>query len=130
MIKFQHTKHKALWDMIITLLHDANQDISSVARLKYEAFNRLYPGESHLPTSICYACEYDEDIIDMFTEENQPEPCENCPLLWPDNKLCDEENNSLYSSFLYACHINDRQKAIKIAEDIRDCPVREGVDVE
>ena len=128
MIKFEHTKHKALWNMIIDVLHDYSIDIYSAADVKREAFDRLYPGEKE-PEATCYACEYDEAVNDTFTEENQPDPCDNCPLLWPEDKCCDD-NDSLFDIFLAACRRGDRLTAIRAAKYIRDCPVKENVETE
>ena len=128
MIKFEHTKHKVLWDTIITLLHDyTREDISSAAELKMDAFKKLYP-ECDEPMCTCYACEYDENINDTFTDENRPEDCANCPLLWPDEKICDD-NDSLYGIFLAACRRGDRLTAIRAAKYIRDCPVKENIEI-
>ena len=128
MIKFQHTKHRALWGMIISMLLDLDKDISSAAKLKLDAFDELYAGYDE-PLCTCYACAYDEDINDMFPDENRPEDCVNCPLSWPDDKVCDI-SDSLYANFVDACHNKDRKAAVKYAIDIRDCPVKKDVETE
>lgn len=129
MIIFEHTKHKALWDAIIALLHDNAQEyVFSATELKEKAFAKLYP-RCDEPLYTCYACEYDENVNDMFTEENRPEDCANCPLLWPDNKTC-SDNDSLYDHFTWACRCGNLSEAIEFATRIRDLPVKEGIDVE
>ena len=125
MIAFDHTKHKELWSMIINLLRDPEEDISTPSELKAKAFHILYSYDD-IPEGICYACQYDVDIADMFTEENQPDYCDNCPLIWPDDKECDEIG-SLYHDFTGACYREDREMAIQAAEVIRDLPVKEEV---
>lgn len=127
MIVFEHTKHRALWDMIISILRDPNTNISSAAELKEEAFRRLYPYNA-LPLATCYACEYDENINDTFTEEDRPEDCANCPLIWPDDLVCSEEY-SLFDKFCEACRCKNYYTAIQIAKYIRNCPIREGVEI-
>ena len=126
MIKFELTKHKTLWNMIISILHDPTINVYSAADLKREAFHRLHP-EKEEPEETCYACEYDEAIADMFTEENRPESCTNCPLIWPDDLICNDDNG-LYGKFIYACRHGDRFMAIKTATYIRDCPVKENIE--
>ena len=102
--------------------------ISSAAKLKLDAFDKLYGGYDE-PLCTCYACAYDEDINDMFPDENRPEDCVNCPLSWPDDKVCDI-SDSLYANFVDACHNKDRKAAVKYAIDIRDCPVKKDVETE
>lgn len=127
MIVFDHTKHKALWNMIISILHDPNTNISCASELKEEAFRRLYPYDA-TPLATCYACEYDENINDTFKEEDRPEDCTNCPLNWPDDLVCSEEY-SLFDKFCDACRCKDYLTAILVARYIRDCPVKENVDI-
>ena len=125
MIVFDHTKHKELWNMIINLLFDPEENISTPAELKVKAFRILHPHDD-IPEGVCYACQYDVDIVDMFTKENQSDYCDNCPLIWPDDRECDDIG-SLYHDFMGACYREDRETAIQVAETIRDLPIKEEV---
>lgn len=133
MIVFEHTKHRALWNRVAEILKEKPDKLLS--EIKTQAFNELFPGET-MPEKTCYACKYDEEICDMFTEENMPIICENCPLVWPGGHTSCEENYDgsgnlelgLHAELMYAISRNRWNNAVKLAEQIRDLPIKNGVE--
>jgi hypothetical protein len=96
---FNHTGHKELWQW---LSEDPNRK-----KEDWPGFNSDQQVFNH-----CFACDY---IVknDLGCESN-------CPLIWPDNKRCYDINCDLYSRW-------QLKRESKIAQQIRDLPVREGV---
>lgn len=133
MIVFEHTKHKVLWNRVAEILK--GKPDKWLSEIKIQAFDELFPNET-MPENTCYACEYDEEICDMFTEENRPVICENCPLIWPGwHKSCEENYDDsgnlefgLHAELMYAISGNRWDDAVKLAEQIRDLPIKNDVE--
>ena len=131
-IAFNHTGHVRVWNEIVQILSEGYllDKLTSPGSIKMEAFERLYIPEGYIPVGGCYACEYVDDIEQEIKENEDPKVCleckKSCPLLWPDNLVCDDDE-SIYTNFTRFLHCGYHLSALKCAEQIRDLPVREGV---
>lgn len=107
---FNHTGHKELWDWLAQ-----NPD-----KHKCDWPGWVYNGGEHIATGGCFACEYvySHGIGD----------CENCPLVWPNDVRCDDITP--YGSSLYYKWDDEKdlKKRSELARQIRDLPVRKGVE--
>lgn len=113
MAKFNHTGHKELWDWLVQ-----NPDKEKFEWTGWEKNG----GKYQIPSWHCFACEYDEE----YGEEEGLYDCDGCPLVWPDVK-CAIGYDSLYQKWDGE---TDLKKRSELACQIRDLPVREGVECE
>lgn len=111
MAKFNHTAHKELWDWL-----SKNPDRDTQDWPRWRKNGGEYQASWH-----CFACEYDEEEGD---EEGDMYQCESCPLEWPQGKLCCNDNG-IHKQWNRAIYLEERTR---LAEMIRDLPVREGVE--
>ena len=118
-MKFQHTKHKELWNRIIRKIESIN-----VPNDEFKPFVLLHT-DCLTDNITCgsYACDY---AIKVRTDEYAP-MCRYCPI-----KSCIvlDGRVGLYSSLVDAYSSGDMVNAIKYARLIRDIPAKEGVDFE
>lgn len=113
MAKFNHTAHKELWDWLVR-----NPD-----KEKFEWPEWIINGGSYTnPGWGCFACGYCKEIGNTYA------CCDDCPLIWPNDVLCDDITP--YGSSLYQKWDDetDLKKRSELACRIRDLPVREGVE--
>ena len=104
-VKFNHTKHKELWNWLA----------DNPGSLKQE-----WPGwNGKLVENCCFACVYDEE---KMAEEGCSECCKHCPLEWPGNLVCGEDNN------LYSEWVDTIKDDGSIARKIANIPVKFGVE--
>ena len=109
MTKFNHTGHKALWDW---LSKNPNKTKGGWEGWKYNG------GQYEVSENFCFACEYDL--------ENSDGDCSCCPLVYPNDIKCGESILSLYQGWVSEPPI--LQLKSKLAAQIRDLPVRDGVE--
>ena len=116
MIKFNHSAHIKLWDW---LSKNPSKGKSSWPKWKENGGN-----VTHVQ-NYCFACDYDDKKSDESNDNGENGWCPYCPLVWPYDKDCDNENGL----FLRWCSTpgNDNEKQF-LAEQIRDLPVKEGVE--
>lgn len=114
MAKFNHTAHKELWDW---LAQNPDKEKDDWPGWKCNG------GEYELVDVYCFACEYVSNIEEDF------DCCYGyCPLVWPNDIYCDENSNeSLYAAWRNETYLKKRSE---LARQIRDLPVREGVECE
>ena len=113
MNKFNHTAHKELWDWL-----GENPDKS---KCDWDGWV-LNGGKYEIANSYCFACEYD------CKYSGDDDTCDCCSLVWPNEVKCDEGDEcdpSLYEN--WGKEINLQLKS-KLAAQIRDLPVRDGVE--
>ena len=118
-MKFQHTKHKELWNRIIRKIESIN-----VPSDGFGPFVLLHT-DCLTDNITCgsYACDY---AIKVRTNEYAP-MCRYCPI-----KSCIVLNGrvGLYSSLIDAYSNADMVNAANYARLIRDIPVNKGVECE
>ena len=118
-MKFQHTKHKELWNRIIRKIESIN-----VPNDGFKPFDLLHTDcLTECITCGSYACDY---AIKVRTDEYAP-MCRYCPI-----KSCIVLNGrvGLYSSLVDAYSNADMINAANYARLIRDIPVKKGVECE
>jgi hypothetical protein len=101
---FDHTHHKELWNWLAENPYDEKCD---------------WPGWYYNGGKVDYA------ESDCFACESSCNDCEECPLIWPKNINC-FDMHGLYQRWLLS---DDTEERKKLAEQIRDLPVREWVEV-
>ena len=118
-MKFQHTKHKELWNRITRKIESIN-----VPNDGFKPFDLLHT-DCLTDNITCgsYACDY---AIKVRTNEYAP-MCRYCPI-----KSCIVLNGrvGLYSSLIDAYSNADMVNAANYARLIRDIPVNKGVECE
>lgn len=117
MAKFNHTGHKELWDW---LAKNPDKFKEGWPGWKYNS------GRYEEVACSCFACEYACEYDDM-------NDCDGCPLIWPDAFYCGFEvygSAAKYSLFKRWERSTDLQKRSELAAQIRDLPVRDGVECE
>ena len=118
-MKFQHTKHKELWNRITRKIESIN-----VPNDGFKPFDLLHT-DCLTDNITCgsYACDY---AIKVRTNEYAP-MCRYCPI-----KSCIVLNGrvGLYSSLIDAYSNADMVNAANYARLIRDIPVKKGVECE
>lgn len=109
---FNLTAHKALWNWLSMNPEKEKQDWPGWKK---------NGGKCEKQSSNCFACEWSIGVL-------LKEPiCTNCPLLWNRNGFCGVD----YMEWSEAKYMdNDYKLASKLAEKIRDLPIREGVEYE
>ena len=107
---FFHTAHKALWNWLSK-------------RTNHKTRKRQWPGWDFNGGNVkktdydCLACEYVDKVTPL-------DPCcGKCPIIWPDNSLCGDDGN-IFDDWFFS---HSTEKRAKLAAQIRDLPVREGV---
>lgn len=118
-MKFQHTKHKELWNRIIRKIESIN-----VPNDGFKPFVLLHTDcLTECITCGSYACDY---AIKVRTDEYAP-MCRYCPI-----KSCIVLNGhvGLYSSLIDAYSNADMINAANYARLIRDIPIKKGVECE
>ena len=113
MNKFNHTAHKALWDWL-----SKNPD---QYKCDWEGWKHN-GGKYDIVYGFCFACEYNFEYFD------DNDTCDRCPLIWPNNVKCyegDVYNLSLYEEWVFEPGLQFKSK---LAAQIRDLPVRDGVE--
>lgn len=113
---FNHTLHKQMWDLICT--GEVNREC--------DALRKLGIPEKDWPVHLSPACQYVGYTPDKFLRA-QMLNCNKCPLAWNEANPCKE--GSLYDHWFYAVFFEDSEKAREYALQIRDLPVRDGVNV-
>ena len=108
MIYFDHTNHIRLWDW---LSKNPDKNKFNWPQWKYNIGNI-----DHVENS-CFSCEY-TNYIDPDDEHS----CNGCPLVWPSG-VC--YSGGLYTKWILAK--DDLDERIKIAKEIRDLPVKDGI---
>ncbi len=107
---FNHTAHKALWNWL-----SKHPD--------HKTKKKHWPGWSPNRGNVkpndsdCFACEYVDSI------DPNSHCCGNCPIVWPNNAVCGNYKNVFDNWF----SSHDTETRAKLAAQIRDLPVREGV---
>jgi len=105
---FNHTAHVALWDWLSN-----NPDKQKCHWPGWKSND----GDHDCVIEDCFACDYDPICpTGYFTEDG-------CPLIWPQKSSC-WNGSTLYHRYLEAKLILTKKK---IAAQIRDLPIREGV---
>lgn len=108
MKKFNHTAHKELWDWLAKNPDKEKDD--------WKGWD-IHGGKYVLDGNCCFACLYDD-----YTEGR----CNDCPLVWAHLSCCSQEN-SLYKKWERFDEDEEETRA-ELARQIRDLPVREGVE--
>jgi len=106
---FQHTLHKELWQW---LADNPDKEKNEWPRWSSNG------GDIGYVTARCFACNYNSDCVD-------------CPLVWPDypdneGDICGKDG-SLFDRWLFTTGSSEGDKRSRLAEQIRDLPVKEGV---
>ena len=132
---FQYTDHVRLWDAVIEVLkeHDPDDEFMDEDDFKHEAYAREFGKHIPLkdrPAYYCFACEYANQVnANTFDDSNR---CRYCPLDWKAvsgfDHCCLNADTGLYDDFSHAVDDEDMDAAIDYAQQIRDVPVKEGVD--
>lgn len=105
-MKFNHSAHIRLWDWL-----SKNPDKRKKDWPEWQANG----GNVARVSGDCFACEY--------TMKCNYCSCSNCPLIWPNNISC----NRLGGLFIrWNGAVGNEKQAL--AEQIRDLPVKEGVE--
>ena len=113
---FHHTAHKALWNWL-----SMGDDRTKEAWPGWKQNGGKIQGEVN--TSYCMACKYDKYFGNVDSIR-----CKNCPLVWPYGVTCmDSSNNNLYCKWYNAMENGSFKFGRKLAAQIRDLPVKEGV---
>lgn len=115
MVKFNYTGHKALWDWLSKNPDKTKDDWEG---WKYNG------GQYEVPKSFCFACKYAYENNDG--DDYCIRYCYRCPLVWPYDIKCGESILSLYQGWTSEPPI--LQLKSKLAAQIRDLPVRDGVE--
>lgn len=119
-MKFQHTKHKELWNRIIRKIESIN-----VPNDGFKPFDLLHTDcmtDRYMPYN-SYACDYAKKVrTDKFAPI-----CSYCPV-----KSCIVMSRRvrLYSNLVDAYSNADMVNAANYARLIRDIPVKKGVEIE
>ena len=132
---FNHTGHIKLWNAIIDELKRIKKTGPEnrtaeyqIADIKDDAYFEAFGKDVQMPLYVCFACEYDNEV--GKTAINR---CKNCPLNWPKSgtglNCCIDEDyeDGLYDLLADSISGQDYDDAIRIAEEIRDASVKEGV---
>ena len=104
---FFHTAHKALWNWL-----SKNPEMT---KDNWPGWGFNGGKVAHVKSS-CFACGY-------FGLKLRADDCEVCPLLWGERHC----SNGLYRDWEDAMGIEQYEVVSKLAAQIRDLPVREGV---
>lgn len=104
---FNHTAHRTLWQWLAD-----NASIALVDKRNWPGWDRYEDKTGNT----CFACDYAGGCS----------YCRNCPLVWPNQKECTEGN--LWDVWFDAMEEGKYETAATLAEQIRDLPVREGVE--
>ena len=126
---FDHTSHVRLWDAVIDELneYDPEEDPKDGEDIKEMAFARAFGRYEIKPCYYCFACDYTEQITEF--PQNR---CIHCPLDWKTvsgyDTCCTPADLGLYNEYMNAIEDDDIDMAILIAKQIRDVPVKEGID--
>lgn len=107
MKKFNHTAHKELWDWLAK-----NPDKAKSEWPCWDINCGIYSSNG----DYCFACEYADARGSML--------CRECPLIWPVHNCCSKEGG-LYDMWTSE---SEEEARAGLAEQIRDLPVREGVE--
>lgn len=110
MAKFNHTAHKELWDWLVRNPDKQKSD--------WEGWN-FNGGKYEGIAWGCFACKYDNC-----------NGCKYCPLVWPNDMICSKASEFERSLFQDWDNETDLKKRSELARQIRDLPVREGVECE
>ena len=121
---FQHSLHKCVWDFVAKTGKDKD------SWPMWERNGGKIP--DILSNYDCFACEYADYGIGMSSSN-----CNSCPLEWGYGGFCSdygEMDDQLYNRWVNASRVSedyggDRDEARELAEQIRDLPVRSGVEV-
>ena len=105
---FNHTAHKALWNWL-SKPENAMKIKEDWPEWKFNG------GNVGVVFNLCFACEYAQELSDYNA-------CRHCPLIWPNNNPC-REFRGLYAQWCEEHPI----KRTKLAAQIRDLPVKQGV---
>lgn len=120
MAKFNHTAHRELWDW-----KAKNPDKDD--RLHWPGWD--YNGGKYKEgAGGCFACEY---VSFLDIEIDICDGCDSCPLVWPNDLKCGDdfcEEIKRYPLFREWDHESNLQKRSELAAQIRDLPVRKGVE--
>ena len=138
MTTFQYTDHVRLWDAVIEVLkeYDPDEDgFKDAEDIKEEAYRNEFGNHvpfHQRPTCYCFACDYTDKESYLESSTDKYDRCLLCPLNWSassDMDICiSDDDEGLYDYFSYAVGDNNIDAAIDYAEQIRDTPVKEGVD--
>ena len=135
---FHYADHIRLWDSVIDLLKEWDPDenwYEDGEEVKYFAFKSEFKNMP-APEYHCFACQYALDRLD--DDDADPDTrCQYCPLDWSivsgKNECCSTDEygqwNGLYDQYMDAVDDEDLDLAIEIAEQIRDCPIKEGIKI-
>lgn len=114
MAKFNHTAHKELWDWLAKNPEKGKADWPG---WEFYCDSRLYYW--------CFACEYARnEATGKGINPTFGIKCQYCPLIWND----DDDEICMDGLFDDWDAEKDLQKRTKLAEQIRDLSVREGVE--
>lgn len=113
-IVFNHTGHKELWDW---LSKNPTKD------------KKQWPGwewnkGEYYAANDCFACSYAWDCYTEEYEYDYKAICKDCPIKWPRTDNCDK---SIYREWVAALHNKRYDETARLAAEIRDLPVKEGV---
>lgn len=112
---FHHTAHKALWNW---LSRGDNRTKEAWPGWQGEG-GKVQGGEKIFH---CLACKYG-----YFFGINDTTRCKNCPLIWPDGVTCITGGDPLYCRWYDAMEKGNFKLGRKLAAQIRDLPIKEGV---
>lgn len=114
MAVFNHTAHVALWDWLSENPDKQEKEWPEWAWNGGEYYDAPTPFNNK-----CFCCMY----VDYLNES-----CNACPLVWPHDRKCGESNDYGIGLFDEWHSEADPQRRSELAAQIRDLPVREGVE--
>lgn len=112
---FNHTGHKELWDW---LSKNPTMDKEQWPGWEYNGGTYKYA------TNSCFACDYSWGAYSETEEYDPSVLCKLCPIKWSGTDDCEK---SIYREWYEALYRKRYDKTAKLAAEIRDLPVKEGV---
>lgn len=113
--KFNHTAHKELWNW---LAQNPDKQKRDWGGWEENGGEYQYGGAYEY----CFACDYENERNDYWQDSD--DGCRYCPLAWTEDNPCTTQN-SLYLRWIRE---NNLEQRAKLAVQIRDLPVKEGVE--
>lgn len=113
-MKFNLTAHKELWNWLA--------DNPNKGKINWPGWKRN--GGIYDAMGSCFACEYDKQCGTSFFDS-----CEKCPIVW--GGIDCQNLNSPYFQWVTLLNIpSNYKRRSKLARQIANLPVREGVECE
>ena len=115
MAVFNHTGHKEMWGWLA--------DNPTKEKDEWPGWKQN-GGEYHIVAEYCFACEYDYVVSDCASVGN----CRHCPLKGMSDETSYDCLDGDYEEWRYADSVKDLAERKRLAEKIRDWPVKDGVE--